>query len=173
MGLAMDHSRKANVSLVLGTSMNVQPAASLPDKALKNSGKLIIVNLQRTPYDGVATLKVYAKTDLFMTLLMKELGIPEFNTTYDHLEELKRQELDHERKQEAKKTKFVFSDCSCIVSWIDSSGCSTFSQQILIVSNPTNLKRYPTIGPFDIFPRFWSLNYEYFKFVFYNNSPVT
>lgn len=39
--LAVKNARKADVSLVLGTSMNVQAAASLPDKSLKNlNGKV-------------------------------------------------------------------------------------------------------------------------------------
>jgi len=71
------HSRKSDFSLVLGTSMNVQPAASLTDKTLKNGGKLVIVNLQPTPYDSLASIRIFTTTDLFMTLLMQELGIPE------------------------------------------------------------------------------------------------
>jgi hypothetical protein len=45
---------------------------------------MIIVNLQRTPYDEFATLKVHAKTDEFMFALMKELGIEQFDVQYDH-----------------------------------------------------------------------------------------
>lgn len=43
---ALYEAKRADVALVLGTSMNVQGAASYPDKTLKNGGKLIIVNLQ-------------------------------------------------------------------------------------------------------------------------------
>lgn len=64
---AVLNSRKCDVAIVLGTSMNVQPAASLPYKTVQTGGKLFIVNLQRTPYDKSATLKIYAKTDEFMT----------------------------------------------------------------------------------------------------------
>jgi hypothetical protein len=50
------------------------------------------VNLQITPYDGVASVKVHAKTDAFMSLLMKELGEEEFDMQYDHLDFLAEEE---------------------------------------------------------------------------------
>lgn len=37
---AVKNARVSDLALVLGTSMNVQPAASLPDKALGNGGKV-------------------------------------------------------------------------------------------------------------------------------------
>ncbi|KAH3758191.1 silent information regulator family protein [Pelomyxa schiedti] len=81
---ALYHARKADVALVMGTSMNVQGAASYPDKALRNpNGKLIIVNLQYTPYDSLASTRVFARTDVFMNALAQELGIGEFDRTTD------------------------------------------------------------------------------------------
>jgi len=51
--ISMHHARKCDLAIVMGTSMNVQPAAAYPDKALKSpGGKLVIVNLQKTPYDA-------------------------------------------------------------------------------------------------------------------------
>jgi len=83
---AESEAGKSDWSLVMGTSMNVQPAAMLPLKALSNeNGKAFIVNLQRTPYDDVVTNKIYSKTDEFMHLLMQELNIDEFDLSYDHL----------------------------------------------------------------------------------------
>jgi len=103
---AVQNARKSDVALVLGTSMNVQPAASLPYKTLSNpGGKLFIVNLQRTPYDGQATLKVYATTDIFMDLLMKELNQSKFDTEYDHCLVLAAQEAAEERKKKSAKTR--------------------------------------------------------------------
>ncbi|KAH3757581.1 silent information regulator family protein [Pelomyxa schiedti] len=78
------HSRKADLAVVLGTSMNVQPAASYPLKVLKSGGKLVIVNLQHTPCDLLATTRVYAKTDAFMERLMQALGFAHFDTTSLH-----------------------------------------------------------------------------------------
>jgi len=83
---AIKLSRASDLSLVLGTSMLVHPAASMCDKALLNpNGKLAIVNLQKTPYDNVATWRGFCKTDLFFELLMKELGIDSFDMQYDEL----------------------------------------------------------------------------------------
>jgi len=90
MGLAIKHARNSDLGIVMGTSMCVQPAASLPEKVLKNpNGKLVIVNLQVTPYDDVASLRIYAKTDKFMELLMKELELEKFDLKYDSVAYLK------------------------------------------------------------------------------------
>jgi NAD-dependent deacetylase len=44
----------ADVFLALGTSLGVYPAAGLPEYALANRARLVIVNAQPTPFDGVA-----------------------------------------------------------------------------------------------------------------------
>jgi NAD-dependent deacetylase len=44
----------ADVFLALGTSLGVYPAAALPEYALANQARLVIVNAQPTPFDGVA-----------------------------------------------------------------------------------------------------------------------
>ena len=54
------------------------------------------MNLQRTPFDDVATCKVYARTDHFMDLLMQELNM-EVDTSYDLLPALRRERLTKER----------------------------------------------------------------------------
>lgn len=46
-----------DLCLVLGSSLEVQPAASFPLQALENSAPLVIVNAQRTPLDDSATLR--------------------------------------------------------------------------------------------------------------------
>jgi NAD-dependent deacetylase len=45
---------RADVFLALGTSLGVYPAAGLPEIALRADARLVIVNAQETPYDGVA-----------------------------------------------------------------------------------------------------------------------
>jgi NAD-dependent deacetylase len=42
--------------LVLGASLTVFPAASMPEYTLRNNGKIVIVNNQPTPLDGRAEL---------------------------------------------------------------------------------------------------------------------
>jgi NAD-dependent deacetylase len=53
---AVTESQEADLMLVLGTSLTVYPAASMPEYTLRNSGKLVIVNNQSTPMDSRAAL---------------------------------------------------------------------------------------------------------------------
>jgi len=81
-----DHSKKADLALCLGTSLQIVPARNLPLKATRKHsksqpGKMVIVNLQKTPLDGKAHLIIRAKCDDVMTLLMQKLSseIPVYN----------------------------------------------------------------------------------------------
>jgi len=84
------HSKKSEVTLVLGTSMRVSPACQLP--FYNKNSKMILVNLQTTPYDENSTVRSFSKTDIFMKLLMKELNLEEFDKKFDILIELKKKE---------------------------------------------------------------------------------
>jgi len=46
---------------VLGSSLVVQPVASLPKIALENNAKLAIINNDETPYDELADIVINAK----------------------------------------------------------------------------------------------------------------
>jgi len=46
--------RKADLLLVLGTSLTVYPAAGLPELCLASGGQIVLVNDQPTPLDGAA-----------------------------------------------------------------------------------------------------------------------
>eukprot|EP00026_Physarum_polycephalum_P008529 Phypoly_transcript_08617.p1 GENE.Phypoly_transcript_08617~~Phypoly_transcript_08617.p1 ORF type:complete len:445 (+),score=68.43 Phypoly_transcript_08617:188-1336(+) len=85
LAISLFHSRKADVSFILGTSMNVQPSVAFQILPKKRGGKVILVNLQKTPYDHLIDYRVYAKTDDFMRILMEELKAPEFDRTTDLL----------------------------------------------------------------------------------------
>ncbi len=108
--LARSHSLLADLSLALGTSMRVHPAATIPlltvDKSqrlhsnlsnvevhhsalvdgivsdaekkrrLAKNGSFAIVNLQPTPYEKDASVRVHGKTDAVMGEVMRRLGIP-------------------------------------------------------------------------------------------------
>ena len=50
-------SQKADLMLVLGTSLVVHPAASQPQLTLQSGGRLVIVNSGETPYDDAAILR--------------------------------------------------------------------------------------------------------------------
>ena len=45
---------RADVFLAIGTSLVVYPAAGLPEIALRNGGRLVVMNAEETPYDTVA-----------------------------------------------------------------------------------------------------------------------
>lgn len=51
---AQDAATRAEVFLALGTSLGVYPAAALPEIAMRNGARLIIVNAEPTPFDEVA-----------------------------------------------------------------------------------------------------------------------
>lgn len=56
--LAARHARACDVMLVLGSSLVVNPAASLVGLALREGARVILINQGRTPYDEVVTLRV-------------------------------------------------------------------------------------------------------------------
>jgi NAD-dependent deacetylase len=52
---AVKHSRNADFYVVLGSSLVVSPANYLPQLALQNGAKLLIINQEQTPLDSSAT----------------------------------------------------------------------------------------------------------------------
>lgn len=58
------------------------PAANLPEELAyrgledDDGAKLVIVNLQETPLEEVAALKISARCDDVMTLLLDLMGVP-------------------------------------------------------------------------------------------------
>lgn len=58
--LADHHARNCDLMLALGSSLTVQPASSLVGMALRSGARVVLVNRGETPYDGVATLRVWA-----------------------------------------------------------------------------------------------------------------
>ena len=53
---ATDEAQKSDLMLVLGTSLTVFPAASMPRHTLRNGGEIVIVNNMPTPLDDMAVL---------------------------------------------------------------------------------------------------------------------
>lgn len=64
-GAALYDTSQADLFLVLGTSLTVQPAASLPEIALGHGAKLVIVNAQPTLLDDRATLRLWSLEEAF------------------------------------------------------------------------------------------------------------
>jgi len=78
--LAIEHSRKADLSLCLGTSLQIRPAGQLPVRTTRKNGKpkpghMAIVNLQETPNDSKATVRIFGYCDQVMELVFQELNI--------------------------------------------------------------------------------------------------
>jgi NAD-dependent deacetylase len=47
-------AQNADVFLAVGSSLTVQPAASIPRETTKRGGSLVLVNLEPTPLSGTA-----------------------------------------------------------------------------------------------------------------------
>jgi hypothetical protein len=57
--LAEHHARRCELMLVLGSSLLVQPAASLVGSALESGARIVLVNRDKTPYDREVTLRAW------------------------------------------------------------------------------------------------------------------
>uniref|UniRef100_A0A8W4FP14 protein acetyllysine N-acetyltransferase n=1 Tax=Sus scrofa TaxID=9823 RepID=A0A8W4FP14_PIG len=66
--------RNADLSITLGTSLQIRPSGNLP-LTTKRRGRLVIVNLQPTKHDRHADLRIHGYVDEVMTRLMKHLGL--------------------------------------------------------------------------------------------------
>lgn len=91
---AQEECMEAELIICMGTSLNIEPAASLctfaeedamtATKKKKNLG-YVIVNLQKTPYDEGAALVIRAKVDDVMEGLMWRLGYSrDWDDLYDY-----------------------------------------------------------------------------------------
>lgn len=75
LDLAYEHAKKADLCLVLGSSLTVPPANEIPAiVGRKKKAKLAICNLQEV--DQQADLRIYAKADDLIIRVMEKLEIP-------------------------------------------------------------------------------------------------
>ena len=63
-----EHAKKADVMLVLGSSLTVYPAAALPEITVHSGGKLVIVNEQATHLDRYSTVHLSDLQETFEAL---------------------------------------------------------------------------------------------------------
>ncbi|XP_057949154.1 NAD-dependent protein deacetylase SRT1 isoform X2 [Malania oleifera] len=75
MNPAEKHCRMADVVLCLGTSLQITPACNLPLKSLRGGGKIVIVNLQKTPKDKKASLVIHGLVDRVIAGAMELLNL--------------------------------------------------------------------------------------------------
>ena len=66
---------QADLVLVIGSSLVVEPAASLPLLALRRGGRVGILNLDPTPLDGLAFLVAREPADQLLPRALLSLGI--------------------------------------------------------------------------------------------------
>jgi mono-ADP-ribosyltransferase sirtuin 6 len=59
LALAGQHARHCDLMLVLGSSLVVEPAASLVGLALRSGARVVLANQGETPYDKAATLRAW------------------------------------------------------------------------------------------------------------------
>nr|XP_018917106.1 PREDICTED: NAD-dependent protein deacetylase Sirt6 [Bemisia tabaci] len=86
LGLADFHSCLADLSICLGTTLQIIPSGTLPLNTKKfNNGRLVICNLQPTKYDKKANLVIHTYVDDIMIKLMKKFNvpIPDYNPELD------------------------------------------------------------------------------------------
>ena len=75
---AYDRSSTCDLFIVVGSSLVVQPAASMPLVAKRNGARLVIINRDPTPYDDMADVVVHGQAGSTMASILeyvrKELG---------------------------------------------------------------------------------------------------
>uniref|UniRef100_A0A8D0CG41 NAD-dependent protein deacylase sirtuin-6 n=1 Tax=Scleropages formosus TaxID=113540 RepID=A0A8D0CG41_SCLFO len=75
LGRADEASRRADLALTLGTSLQIRPSGNLPLATKRKGGKLVIVNLQPTKHDKHADLRIHGYVDEVMIQLTELLGL--------------------------------------------------------------------------------------------------
>ena len=74
LGRACALAESAELMLCVGSSLEVQPVAGLPQLTLEHRGRLAIVTKGLTPYDGDAELKLEGEVDTELEALLAALG---------------------------------------------------------------------------------------------------
>jgi len=83
LDLADQTGQNADVMLCLGSSMRVGIPAGIVSDCSKRKGKVIIVNLQKTPLDKEAHMVIHCRIQTVMKKVMQKLGIPIPQFTFD------------------------------------------------------------------------------------------
>lgn len=73
LAAAVRAAADADVFLAVGTSLTVQPAASLVELAVRGGARLAVVNAQPTPYDPMAQVLLRSPIGRILPLLVRQL----------------------------------------------------------------------------------------------------
>ena len=74
----------SDLVLCMGSSMRVQPACQMPMGCKLSGGKIVMINLQKTPADPVCDLIIHEQVDKVIKMVMAklEIPIPDFRRNY-------------------------------------------------------------------------------------------
>lgn len=70
---AQEATRKSDLMLVIGSSLEVAPASDLPHLAVRTGSKLIIVNLEPTPADHLADVVIHGRAAEILPEIVRHL----------------------------------------------------------------------------------------------------
>jgi NAD-dependent deacetylase len=70
---SLELSRNADLFIAIGSSLQVSPANTLPDIAIRAGAKIIVLNFTPTPFDGEAELVIRHKIGEFSSAVMNIL----------------------------------------------------------------------------------------------------
>ena len=70
---AYHRSSLSDLFIVIGSSLVVQPAASMPLVAKRNGAKLVIINRDPTPYDNMADIVIHGQAGPVMASVLEKL----------------------------------------------------------------------------------------------------
>ena len=72
---AYHRSSLCDLFIVIGSSLVVQPAASMPLVAKRNAAKLVIINRDPTPYDDMADMVIHGQAGPTMAAILEKVKI--------------------------------------------------------------------------------------------------
>jgi len=70
---AIYYSYTSDVMLVIGTSLMVEPAGSLPFQAKEKGAKIVSINIEKTPIDEISEYSLIGKSDHILEKLLNEI----------------------------------------------------------------------------------------------------
>ena len=71
--MSMEHAEKADLMLIVGSSLTVTPAAELPLITKRSGGKLVIINKGETALDNIADIRIWAGAGDTLEKVMKKI----------------------------------------------------------------------------------------------------